>query len=152
MPEVPIQHISHRLVYVDTLFEDFCTLFRMSADQCFGPPVARTKATRRRTPWWSVECQTAVIEHRKAVKLFKTHPTQKNSIACKRLTANARYIKMERKKIISSQIYGKFVSKYTQVCCLEKPLNFLNLYIIIPLKKTMSPFLILLQKQTISIF
>ena len=91
---------------VDTLFEDFCTRFRGSADQCFGPPVARVNSTRRRTPWWSVDCHTAVLERCKAVKLFKTHPTQENFIAYKRLTAKARYVIMESKKSSLRQFIG----------------------------------------------
>ena len=91
---------------LNTLVQDFTSRLTRSATECFGPPSSPVLHPKKKTPWWSKECQTAVNERRRAFRTFRKHPTTTNLHYYKQLTAKAQLLIKSRKK----QSFHEFVS------------------------------------------
>lgn len=84
---------------LDTLVLDFTSRLTQSATECFGLPSSPVLHPKKKTPWWSKECQTAVNERRKAFRTFQKHPTTSNFNYYKQLSAKAKLLIKSRKKL-----------------------------------------------------
>ena len=89
---------------MDSLAADLTNRLTQSATESFGPSSAAVKQ-RRKTPWWTEECKTAVSDRRKALKIMKSHPTIGNIINYKRLHAIARHtVKTSKQKSMEDYV------------------------------------------------
>jgi len=108
---------------------DFTARLKKSADVCFGSPSTSSRKSKKRTPWWNEDCQSAVGDRRRAFRVFQRRPTMVNLEKYISLTAIAKDLVNQNKKdslnnyintlthtVPQSQIWKKikaFKSSYT---------------------------------------